>query len=213
MLQKRTEAQAFADVAMWEKADRQNSDPTRFCPVQVTGFEALHQRRASQHKLMNKYCEILISIQNTLHQLADERRVAIDVRLRHYKTRQHELQNRVLRLVSQFEQEQLARRLGGLKDPPLSAEESEWVLRIKQLQADLNRPGSGVSRLSELSAALEEHQSLAESELNAVTRASMRVNLPQLEQLLNSQQSGIHKLVELQKRNERELAIARQHNL
>ena len=98
MQRARAESLAAADTGLWERADAQNPNPQRFVPVQLTGFNALHERRVQQQQAAKDVAAKLAESQEALKRLADERKVAIDLRLRHYAERQQLLAHRVLRM-------------------------------------------------------------------------------------------------------------------
>ena len=73
---------------------------TVVCPVQVTGFKALHSRREAQLQAARDLATKLQASQQEVRTIEDERAVAIDLRFRHYVERQQALAHRVLRLYA-----------------------------------------------------------------------------------------------------------------
>ena len=65
----------FFVSCLWERADASNPNPSRFVPVQITGFNALHERRAQQLQAANDVAAKLAEAQAEMQKLADERQV------------------------------------------------------------------------------------------------------------------------------------------
>ena len=149
----RTSAEALAasDTAV-ERADTYNPDPARFCPVQITGFQALHERRSQQLQAARDVAEKLKESQEVLRKLEDERKVAIDLRMRHYVERQQTLSHRVLRLYAALERQHLLRCNGGV-EPPLAESEQKYIQKLNEVAAEMQRPGGGMARLYALALA------------------------------------------------------------
>jgi hypothetical protein len=96
----RAQALGAADTGLWERADAANPNPSRFVPVQITGFSALHARRQAQLQAARDVASKLDESREGLRKLADERQVAVQLRLKHYAERQALLAHRVLRLCA-----------------------------------------------------------------------------------------------------------------
>ena len=113
----------MSDNAMWERADTQNRDPSRLVPVQVTGFEELHERRRTQLKMASDIAEFNKKALAIIQTVKDERSLQIDLRFRHYVERQQMLAHRVLRLHAAIERQHINRneryRHDGGFEPPI----------------------------------------------------------------------------------------------
>lgn len=181
---------------LWEQADAQNPDPGRFCPVQVTGFHALHERRVKQHHVALQVSDLLQRTRKQLKQLEDERAVLFHVRMRHYKARQQQLAHRVLRLAAAFEKQHLMRMYGGA-EPPLEEKEMVWVRKLQQLAQQVDDPASGFDRLYEVSMQLH-HDETPDLPIDQLAR---KLDLPALEGWLTKQQEALAKLIEVHKRD------------
>ena len=151
MAQKRQAAQQQADPALWERADARNPDPARFCPVQVTGFENLKLRKDKQEEMSQKLkAHLENEVIEPLKQIANERQVNIEMRLRHYRARQQQLAHRVLALTAKLEAQQHMRNPQRF-DPQQSEAERAWATRLEQLARALRDPTHGRPKLLELS--------------------------------------------------------------
>ena len=71
----RAESLAASDTGLWERADEQNPDPMRFVPAQITGFNALHERRQQQVQAARDLASKLRTSHDELRKLDDERKV------------------------------------------------------------------------------------------------------------------------------------------
>lgn len=201
----RAEALAASDTGLWERADARNPDPSRFCPVQITGFNALHERRAQQLQASRDLAAQIRASQEKLRALDDERKAAIDLRLRHYSERQQQLSSRVLRLMAALERQHLLRCHGG-DEPPLTAAESSWIRQLQGLVAEMERPDAGLARLYELSVRLQQ-QAAAGSQAVGMPAAS-RLHVENLQEWLGRQQEGVRKLIDVAQTDLDDVAVA-----
>ena len=205
LAQKRQQAQAQADPALWERADARNPDPARFCPVQVTGFENLHMRQRVQEEMSEKLkAHLENEVVEPLKQMANERQVNIEMRLRHYRARQQQLAHRVLALTAKLEAQQHMRNPQRF-DPRQSEAERAWATRLEQLARALRDPTHGRPKLLELSGT---HQLRGggggggggggEGGGGEGGGGASHVNAEAVREWLSTQQAGLDKLVQVQ---------------
>ena len=204
LLRKRAESLAASDTGMWERADAQNPDPSRFLPVQVTGFNALHERRTNQLKAARDLADKLKESQEVISKVEDERVVGIDLRFRHYVERQQMLQHRVLRLYAAIERQHLLRCHGGV-EPPLTTAERSYIQKLQELAQEMERPGC-LSRLYELSTRLQQEAEVA-GQLEGLPPAS-RIHLDNLQEWLSRQQEAVRTLINVSQQDLKDLGIA-----
>ncbi len=202
---KRAESLAASDTGMWERADAQNPDPSRLCPVQVTGFNALHERRHHQLQAARDLAAKLKESQDIIRTVQDERSLAIDLRFRHYVERQQMLAHRVLRLYAAIERQHLLRCHGGV-EPPLTSAEGNYIHKLHELAREMEQPG-GLTRLHELSTRLEQEADSA-SHLDGLPPAS-RIHLDNLQEWLTRQQEAVRVLIDVSQQDLKDLGIAR----
>ncbi len=207
--QARAASLAAADTGLWERADASNPDPSRFVPTQLTGFDALRERRVQQLQAAADIAKTLRGAQEQVSKLDTERQVAIDLRLRHYRERQQLLSHRVLRLVGAIEAQRAARAHGG-NEPALSLDEQAWLSKLRGVAEQMGRPESGLRRAYELSARLE--RSLAADVAPAAAHGSgmppaSNLNLENLDGWLARQQEGLAKLIEIAKDDLKDVTI------
>ena len=204
----RAESIAAADTGLWERADAHNPNPARFVPVQITGFSALHERRTQQLQAARDVGTKLRESQEVLRKLEDERKVAIELRLRHYAERQQMLSHRVLRLYAAIERQHVLRCHGGV-EPPLAAGEQQWIHKLMELGAEMERPDAGLSRLYDVSARLQRDAALSEGGGGADGLPSANLlHLRNLEEWLGRQQEAVRKLIEVSRQDLKDAHIA-----
>ena len=201
---KRAASLAASDTGMWERADGHNPDPSRFCPIQVTGFNALHERRNHQLQAARDLAAKLKESQDVIRSVEDERTVAIDLRFRYYVERQQMLAHRVLRLYAAIERQHLLRCHGGV-EPPLSQAEYDFIQKLRGLSREMEQPG-GLSRLYQLSTQLQQ-EATAAGQLDGLPSAS-RVHLENLQGWLTHQQEAVRTLIKVNQQDLADLGIA-----
>lgn len=201
----RAESLAASDTGLWERADEQNPDPMRFVPAQITGFNALHERRQQQVQAARDLASKLRTSHDELRKLDDERKVAIELRLRHYAERQHLLSHRVLRLYAAIERQHLLRCHGDV-EPPLTPAETAWTHRLHELVSEMERPNAGLARLYDLSTRVKQDAATAGT-LDGLPAAS-HLHLPQLKDWLARQQKAVRTLIDVSQQDLKDLQIA-----
>ena len=207
--ERRKKNREMSDNAMWERADAQNRDPSRLVPVQVTGFEELHERRRTQLKMASDIAEFNKKALETIQTVHDERSLNIDLRFRHYVERQHMLDHRVLQLHAKIERQHIYRneryRHDGIPDPPIEFKEENDMRRLCAIEQELRRP---ISRLHELSSLLEQEAGRA-SQLDGLPPVS-RLHLDNLQEWLTRQQEAVRVLIEVSQQDLKDLGVVRE---
>jgi hypothetical protein len=207
---KRQEQLQASDTGLWERADAQNPNPARFVPTQLTGFDALHNRRKQQLHAYEDVTRTLNAAQQTLRELEDKRKVAIELRLRHFAERQQLLSHRVLRLYAAIERQHLLRCHGGI-EPALAPQEVAWIRRLCELRDEMERKDSGLSLLYDLSMRLQLQSSAAAGGIAGGLPAASHLNLDNIEEWLGRQQQAVRKLIEVSQQDLKDLEILRRH--
>jgi hypothetical protein len=207
--ERRKKAREMSDNAMWERADAQNRDPSRLVPVQVTGFEELHERRRNQLKMANDIAEFNKKALAIIQTVKDERSLQIDLRFRHYVERQQMLAHRVLKLHAAIERQHINRneryRHDGGLEPPIEIKEENDIRRLYALEHELRRP---ISRLHELSSRLEQEAG-RDSQLDGLPPVS-RLHLDSLQEWLTRQQEAVRVLIEVSLQDLKDLDVVRE---
>jgi hypothetical protein len=187
----------------------QNRDPSRLVPMQVTGFEELHERRRNQLKLANDIAEFNKKALAIIQTVKDERSLQIDLRFRHYVERQQMLAHRVLKLHAAIERQHINRneryRHDGGLEPPIEIKEENDIRRLYALEHELRRP---ISRLHELSSRLEQEAG-RDSQLDGLPPVS-RLHLDSLQEWLTRQQEAVRVLIEVSLQDLKDLDVVRE---
>ena len=126
--------------------------------------------------------------------MADEREVAINMRLRHYTERQLLLSHRVLRLYAALERQHLLRCHNGV-EPPLAQPELVWTRKLKELASEMGQPDA--ARLYDLAANLQREATTngGGHDGSGLPDPSL-LRLDNLEEYLSKQQEAVKKLIE-----------------
>lgn len=205
MARQRAASLAASDTGLWERADSHNPNPARFLPVQINGFNALHERRQQQLQAARDVNAKLAETQAQLRRLEDERQVAIQLRLRHYAERQQLLAHRVLRLYAAIERQHLLRCHGGV-EPPLGQAELAWIRKLRELAGEMAAPDA--SRLYDVAAQLQRETGGVMSGSAGGLPGAHQLRLDNLEDWLGKQQEAVRKLIEVSQRDLKDAAIA-----
>ena len=205
----RAESLAASDTGMWERADAHNPNPARFVPRQITGFNALHERRIQQIQAARDIASKLRESETMLRRLEDERQLAVELRLRHYAERHQILSHRVLRLHAIIERQHLLRCHSGV-EPPLNHAEQQWIGRLNELATEMERPDAGLMRLYDVSERLFRDPALQTS--SVVTTGGLpsadTLHLDNLEEWLGRQQQAVTRLIEVSQQDLKDAHVA-----
>ncbi|KAA1113573.1 hypothetical protein PGT21_033716 [Puccinia graminis f. sp. tritici] len=162
--------QLAPDDPRWQRAKRNNPDPSRLVPTLAIGFEDLSKRVTVQQKQAQVHLLKLGEISNRLNEIARKHNLETSSRLHKLKTEQVKLSTRLMGLVNKlngivlhsssssalaayqphsqpgYQHQQLIRN---------NHKEEELMQRIKTLKAILDQFG-GKSKISELWSALHQ---------------------------------------------------------
>ncbi len=197
---KRAEHLAASDTTLWMRADAANPDPGRFVPVQVTGFQKLHERHRTQQQLAEQISRVLEKSRTEARAIAREREATTLLRFRHYQARQLHLAHRVVRLMAALETHQIARTSAAGGEQPLAPAERGWVRDIERLAAAVRAPGQDIQSLGDLVAELRARDESISSAPDGTEEIAAQLDMPALRELLAQQQDALRRLVELQQR-------------
>ena len=159
------------NAGMWERADAHNPNPARFVPRQITGFNALHERRIQQIQAARDIASKL-----RVGDDAEEARGRTPARSR---ARVAPLRGAAPdpvapRAPSPRHHRAPASALPFRVEPPLNHAEQQWIGRLNELATEMERPDAGLMRLYDVSERLFRDPALQTS--SVVTTG----NLPRL---------------------------------
>ncbi|KAL7284788.1 hypothetical protein ACG7TL_002095 [Trametes sanguinea] len=203
---------AFND-ALWQKAIRENPDPSCFVPVIATGFEDLQKRVEAQTQQAAAHQEKLKELQQRISALTQRHQLSNASRLHRASALQTQLTHRVIKLV-----QHLHLLIPALRSSALRPEEEALRTALEEIDEEVRRPG-GTGRirgkLNELwalvgavSAARERDRKAGGVEWAVVDEEG----LAQLTQILADEQAGLAHLTKLLQKDMKDLAIIQGSN-
>ncbi|RDX52382.1 hypothetical protein OH76DRAFT_1344803 [Lentinus brumalis] len=196
--------------ALWQKAVRENPDPSCFVPVLATGFDDLQKRVEAQTQQAAAHQEKLKDLQTRIAALTQRHQLSNASRLQRASALQTQLTHRVLKLV-----QHLHLLIPALRSSALRPEEEALRTALEEIDEEVRRPG-GTGRirgkLNELwalvgavSAAREKGRSGAGSGVEwAVVDED---GLAQIAQILAEEQAGLAHLTKLLQKDMKDLAV------
>ncbi|KAI0772999.1 nucleoporin complex subunit 54-domain-containing protein [Trametes elegans] len=198
---------AFSD-ALWQKAVRENPDPSCFVPVIATGFDDLQKRVEAQTQQAAAHQEKLKELQQRIAALTQRHQLSNASRLQRASALQTQLTHRVIKLV-----QHLHLLIPALRSSALRPEEEALRTVLEEIDDEVRRPG-GTGRirgkLNELwalvgavSAARERDRKASGVEWTVVDEDG----LAQIAQILADEQAGLAHLTKLLQKDMKDLAI------
>ncbi|KIP04831.1 hypothetical protein PHLGIDRAFT_25400 [Phlebiopsis gigantea 11061_1 CR5-6] len=125
-----------ANDALWQKAVRDNPDPSCMVPVLAVGFDDLQQRVDAQTKQAAEHQEKLKELKTRLEALSQRHQVTNTSRLRRAQALQTQLTHRVLRVV-----QHLHLLIPALRSSSIRPEEEALRAALEEIDEDVRRPG------------------------------------------------------------------------
>ncbi|KAI0658092.1 nucleoporin complex subunit 54-domain-containing protein [Cubamyces menziesii] len=198
---------AFND-ALWQKAVRENPDPSCFVPVIATGFDDLQKRVEAQTQQAAAHQEKLKELQQRIAALTQRHQLSNASRLHRASALQTQLTHRVIKLV-----QHLHLLIPALRSSALRPEEEALRTALEEIDEEVRRPG-GTGRirgkLNELwalvgavTAARERDRKAGGVEWAVVDEEG----LAQITQILAEEQAGLAHLTKLLQKDMKDLAI------
>ncbi|PCH36755.1 hypothetical protein WOLCODRAFT_140567 [Wolfiporia cocos MD-104 SS10] len=198
---------ATSDAA-WQKAVRENPDPTCLVPVLAVGFDDLQQRVEAQSKQAAAHQEKMKELQTRIANLAQRHQLSNATRFQRATTLQTQLTHRVLRLV-----QHLHLLIPALRSSAIRPEEEALRAALEDIEQEIRRPG-GTGRMR---GKLNELWAL----VGAVTAARERdrrggsvewavvddEGLSRLTQILAMEQAGLAHLTRILQQDLKDLAV------
>ncbi|KAH9925020.1 nucleoporin complex subunit 54-domain-containing protein [Epithele typhae] len=194
--------------AQWQKAMRENPDPSCFVPVIATGFDDLQKRVEAQTQQAATHQERIKDLQARIAALVQAHQLKNASRLQRASALQTQLTHRVLKLV-----QHLHLLIPALRSSALRPEEEALRTALEELDEEVRRPG-GTGRirgkLNELwalvgavSAARDRDRRAGRVEWTVVDEDG----LAQIAQVLADEQAGLVHLTKLLHQDMKDLAV------
>ncbi|KAH9848107.1 nucleoporin complex subunit 54-domain-containing protein [Lenzites betulinus] len=198
---------AFND-ALWQKAVRENPDPSCFVPVVATGFDDLQKRVEAQTQQAAAHQEKLKELQQRISALTQRHQLSNASRLHRASALQTQLTHRVIKLV-----QHLHLLIPALRSSALRPEEEALRTALEEIDDEVRRPG-GTGRirgkLNELwalvgavTAARQQDRRTGGVEWAVVDEDG----LAQIAQVLGEEQAGLAHLTKLLQKDLKDLAV------
>ncbi|KAL5495512.1 NUP57 [Sanghuangporus weigelae] len=196
--------------ALWQKATRENPDPSCFVPALAVGFDDLQKRVEAQRSQAAAHQEKLKELKTRIAALASAHSSTNAPRLQRAAAVQAQLQQRLVRLV-----QHLHLLIPSVRSSSIRPEEEASRSILESIDEEIRRPG-GVGRLkgklSELWAILgaieaEKERERKNSESNVEWAVVDPEGMQRLTQILADQQNGIAHLIKIVKGHRRDLDI------
>ncbi|PAV22212.1 nucleoporin nup44 [Pyrrhoderma noxium] len=196
--------------ALWQKALRENPDPSCYVPALAVGFDDLQKRVEAQKAQTTAHQEKLKELKTRINTLANRHSTANAPRLQRAAAVQTQLQQRLVRLV-----QHLHLLIPSIRSSSIGPEEEILRSVLENLDEELRRPG-GVGRLkgkiSELWAMIGAIEAARDRERkNKEPSVEWAIVDPEgmqrLTQILAEQQNGIAHLTKIVQGHQKDLAV------
>ncbi|KAH9993310.1 nucleoporin complex subunit 54-domain-containing protein [Russula compacta] len=198
------------DESLWQKAVRENPDPTCLVPVLATSFDDLQRRVEAQTQQATGHQEKLKEIRARIEKLSERHVLANAPRLQKLGSAQAQLSHRLLRLV-----QHLHLLIPALRSSSIRPEEEALRAALEEIDGEIRRPGGMgriVGKLNELWALV--------GAVNAMRGASSKGStdgvewavvddegLNQIVQILGEEQAGLTHLTKILRRDLRDIGV------
>ncbi|KAI0267500.1 nucleoporin complex subunit 54-domain-containing protein [Gloeopeniophorella convolvens] len=198
------------DESLWQRAVRENPDPTCLVPVLATSFDDLQRRVEAQTQQATAHQERLREVRARLEKLAERHVLANAPRLTQRARVQAQLTHRLLRLV-----QHLHLLVPALRASAIRPEEEALRAALEELDAELRRPGGMgriVGRLNELWALVGAVNAVRGGARGAAADGVEWAvvdedGLGQIVQILGEQQAGLAHLTKILQKDLRDTAV------
>ncbi|KAI0340274.1 hypothetical protein BDW22DRAFT_1334651 [Trametopsis cervina] len=194
--------------SLWEKALRENPDPTCLVPVLAVGLDDLQQRVDAQTSQAANHSERLKELKTRIEALSQRHDVANTSRLRRAAALQTQLTHRVLKLV-----QHLHLLIPALRSSSIRPEEEALRTALEDIDEDVRRPG-GMSKirgkLNEMWALLDAVRAARErsrSEGQVEWAVMDEDGLGHIAQILAEEQAGLAHVTKILQRALQDLAV------
>ncbi|KZT04934.1 uncharacterized protein LAESUDRAFT_682065 [Laetiporus sulphureus 93-53] len=194
--------------ALWQKAVRENPDPSCLVPVIATGFDDLQTRVEAQSQQAAAHQERLKEIQTRIAALTQRHQLSNVSRLQRAAALQTQLTHRVLKVV-----QHLHLLIPSLRSSAIRPEEEALRAVLEDIDQEIRRPG-GTGRmrgkLNELWALVGAVTAARERDRNAGGVEWAVVDdegLSQIAQILSEEQAGLAHLTKVLQKDLKDLAV------
>ncbi|KAI0317359.1 nucleoporin complex subunit 54-domain-containing protein [Amylostereum chailletii] len=199
--------QNATDETLWQRALRENPDPSCMVPVLATSFDDLQKRVDAQGQQASAHQEKLTEIRSRIEKLGDTHNLKNVARLRQATVVQAQLTHRLLSMV-----QHLHLLIPALRSSSIRPEEEALRVALEEIESEVRRPGGMgrlVGKLNELWALVGALNALKSA--NAGGRTEWTVvdedGLNQIVQILSEQQAGLAHVTKIVQKGLRDTAV------
>lgn len=131
------------DPALWEQIQKNNPDPSRLVPVQLSGFDELQTRMQQQSARIQEHLQALTGIERVLAECSDIEKTQCALKLTEFRNRYCTLFRRLVQFIG---------RVWCLlsRGRALRVEENQMKEALEALQKRMNSPGQLHDQLADL---------------------------------------------------------------
>ncbi|KAI0049497.1 hypothetical protein FA95DRAFT_1581713 [Auriscalpium vulgare] len=196
------------DEALWQRAGRENPDPSCLVPVLATSFDDLQKRVEAQTQQATAHQDKLKEIRSRIEKLSERHELSNAARLNKAHTTQAQLTHRLLKLV-----QHLHLLIPSLRSSSIRPEEEALRAVLEEIDSEVRRPGGMgriVGKLNELWALVGSLQAVRSNSRGAdgVEWAVVDEDgLGQIVQILAEQQAGLAHLTKILQKGLRDTAV------
>ncbi|KAH0831242.1 nucleoporin complex subunit 54-domain-containing protein [Lanmaoa asiatica] len=197
--------------ALWQRAIRENPDPSCMVPVLAVGFDALNARVEAQSAQATAQQEKLKELKRRLQALTATHTDTTLSRLHRALSQHTQLSQRLLSLV-----QHLHLLIPAVRSSSIRPEEEALRVALEEMEEDLRRPGGMSkmrSKLNELWALVGAINAAREREKKARGEGAVEwtvvdeEGLKQITQILSDQQAGLQHLTKILQRDLKDLGV------
>ncbi|EME30630.1 nucleoporin P54 [Galdieria sulphuraria] len=188
------------DSTLWEQIQRNNPDPSRLVPVQLSGFDELQTRIQQQSTRVQEHLQALTGIENILSECSDIERTQCALKLAEFRNRYYTLFRRLVQFIG---------RVWCLlsRGRALRIEENQMKDALEALQRRVSSPGELHDKLADLIELFRTNISLQKfNELHKQT-SLRKESLERIYRVISKQQEGLDLLLQVSYQLESDLNI------
>ncbi|KAG5351850.1 hypothetical protein C0989_004740 [Termitomyces sp. Mn162] len=191
---------------MWEKARRENPNPSCFVPVFATGFDDLRARVEAQSAQSEKLKQRLTDVKKRLDVLLERHALSNVSRLKRAAAQQTQVAQRLLGFA-----QHLHLLIPAIRSSAIRPEEEQLRGRLEEIEEELRR-GRLAGKMNELWALIGAVGASAEKGRSGDGSGSEwavvdEEGLAQITQILSDQQAGLAHLTKVLQRIQRDIAV------
>ncbi|KAG6918308.1 hypothetical protein DXG01_015400 [Tephrocybe rancida] len=191
---------------LWEKARRENPDPSCFVPAFATGFDDLRLRVEAQSVQSEKLKQRLTDVKKRLDALSERHALSNFSRLQRAATQQIQVTQRLLTFV-----QHLHLLIPAVRSSAIRPEEEQLRGQLEEVEEEIRR-GRLAGKLNELWALIGAVAAAAERGRGADGNGGEWVvvdeeGLAQIAQILSEQQAGLAHLTKVLQKAQKDLSV------